>query len=1101
MFLKVFRASAGSGKTYTLAAEYIAKLLKHDVDLHREILAMTFTNKATTEMKERIMMRLFDISVHRGGDFTEKVLRLIGNIDEPVLAKRAGDALWAIVHDYDHFQVQTIDSFFQRMLTGLAHELGLSANYRVDINDTEAVTEAVDRMLSNLFTEENSKLLKWIRDYISTNLEDGNNWKISDKIRGFALNNVLTDSFQNYKDEYMDFLEDETRVGSFQASVRRQLSRTVDGGDIYEAVTGKAAELMHRLEEMNSNNEFDSGKYTLGYLRNASSGVFKAICKTVGAFLSFPETFVREKFRDDISLRDAACDFIDSLKGLLDDISALEYVQNSALFTLQTFNNLRLLGAISQNVDIVNAEHHRFLLPRTKWLFSRMVSSSDSPFIFEKIGTRLHHIMIDEFQDTARTQWNNIRKLLLENVSRGDSCLIVGDVKQSIYRFNGGDWSILANLEREVGVPIDSAPLKTNFRSKKRIVVFNNLFFLYAAKRMDGQFRTNVFQDIYNAEDTRQSWHDRENAGYVRACVCSGKEISALSEELDTPEEDFSLYAAIKKLHAKGIEYRDMAILVRWNSEAESVVNHFASVHPEIPLVSNEAFLLSSSPCVVVMVSALRWLANRADTASLVYCADVYQNKVHRRNLNIGIIAADVEKYVPAQLLENRESLLATPLYECILMISGYFGFDSNLSEESLPGQGLFISSFYDNILTFLKDSDGRINTFLKYWDENLVDKKIPSAEVNGITVVTVHKSKGLAYDTVLLPFCDWQLDKSRNQSNSYIWAKGADAPYNMLPPYPLSEKKEIANSTYSSDYEMELFQRRVDSVNMLYVAFTRAKSNLLFWSSDIPKTNSSDAGMHIGNLAGSVLSQIRDAEQEEISTTEQSFDKSEYVVDMHKDYSMYSFGEPYVDKKSDTESGAEIVSKDENPFEYNAEPLVLNMHTDRGHFDFLQSSEASRFICPDDVDDAREEYIKRGNALHWIYSQIRYRGDINIALQRAKHEGIVDADDIGEVQKFIEESMNNEYAKQWFSGEWTIYNECEIIAPAATAYAPPEVHRPDRVMKNKDEVIVVDYKFGTPKIEHRNQVGRYMELLTSMGHTNVRGYIWYLYSNKVVKV
>ena len=1084
-FLTIYRASAGSGKTHTLTVEYIARLLATENPCHRNILAMTFTNKATAEMKMRIMMRLFDISVGKNVEFMKDVLKFLPELDSNLLQKRAKAALIAIIHDYDHFLVQTIDSFFQRMLTSLAHELGLSANFRVEVNDAEVASLAVDAMLESLLHKPDKKLLNWIKEYVRKNLDDNGGWKIADNIKNFARQNVLGESFQKNKDSYMCFLEDESKVENFLQTIIKMRNSTDKGGGIYDKICREANELYEELQSINNHKHYDKGKYVSKFLGDNSKGTFKFPSKSVNVFLEIPESFTQEKYRDNDKIVSIGCCFINKFQMLVQTIMEMQYIRNSVDKTLDTFNNLRLLGVISQNIDTINTEHNRFLLSRTKWLFSQMVSKSDSPFVFEKMGTQLHHIMIDEFQDTARTQWENIKKLLLENVSKGESCLIVGDVKQSIYRFNGGDWSILANIGNEAGVPVSEHPLKTNYRSLRHIVEFNNSFFLKASEVMDDLRKDLHLLKIYERENTEQEFFKKENTGYVRCTLITDNDKDALYEGENEKLWEDSLFGQSTRLHDMNIAYSDMAILVRWNSEAEKIAEHFSNLHPEIPIVSQEAFMLSASPAVLTIISAMRWLCNKRDTVSLVYCADFFQNQIMKKNIPFSDITWNPQAMVPDELIYGRDILLSTPLYECALQLLKIFCLGNNNKNFTQDNHSAFLTCFFDEILNFLNDGNTELSQFLRHWDEVLSERKIPSAETDGINIVSIHKSKGLAYDTVLLPFCNWDIESPRINSDSYIWTTGVDSPYDALPSYPVRESHDLSFSTYANGYNMELFQRRVENINLLYVAFTRAKSNLLIWGKtkleQDPQKN-----FNTGYLLHKVFCN--------------GMSIAEKITSKDKDwYSVYEYGqEPFVSAIFEYKNYNK--EKSHNPFIYDVERLPTQMAPSESKFQFMQSSESRRFIkLIDDDAERQEDYIKKGNLYHRIFSEIHSAADVSDAILQVKHEGLINAKEEDAVSNFIRKCLEAPIVKGWFDGSWTVYNECEIICKLADGTV--EAKRPDRVMIKNDETVVIDYKFGKPQDEHKQQVGRYMELLRKMGCIKQRGYLWYVYDGKVIEV
>ena len=481
--LVVYKASAGSGKTFTLATEYI-KLLVQNPQSYRTILAVTFTNKATEEMKMRIISQLYGISQNLpdSTNYLEHIIRQTG-LSESQVIQRAGIALNLLLHNYNYFRVETIDTFFQSVLRNLARELDLTANLRIGLNDIQVEEQAVDRLIDNL--THTDVILQWILKYIMENISDNQSWNIISKVKQFGRT-IFRDYYKEQSDALKAKMNDEH---FFEAYTKQMRDIRQDSLDHMKAIGDEFFELL------------SSEGFSIEQLSNGRTGVAGFFLKLQAG--TFDESIVGKRVADcaedankwatkTSEHREAIIMSADSvlqpfLRRAMEERKHHWRLFKSADLTLRHLNQLRLLSSIEQKVRQLNEESNRFLLSDTQQLLHSLIQDSDSPFIFEKIGTRLEHVMIDEFQDTSTIQWQNFKVLLEECMSHMDTeNLIVGDVKQSIYRWRSGDWRLLNAIEREFPYSqqqLDIRNLTTNYRSQRGIIEFNNAFFTEAARQ------------------------------------------------------------------------------------------------------------------------------------------------------------------------------------------------------------------------------------------------------------------------------------------------------------------------------------------------------------------------------------------------------------------------------------------------------------------------------------------------------------------------------------------------------------------------------------------------------------------------------------------
>ena len=1048
--LTVYKASAGSGKTFTLATRCIALLLAAPASSYRHILAVTFTNKATAEMKERILGQLFGLSrgLPSSADYLDTIRPALPGLGDEEIRRRAADVLRRIVHDYDRFRVTTIDSFFQGVVTNMAHELGLSANFRVDINDTDVIDQAVDRLMAGL--QPNTAVLRWVIGYIRERIDDNRRWDITREVKRLARN-LLRERYLMLENRLRDALSDDEHLNGFRRKLRERDEAAADH------MESAARYLEEAMEERGLVfDAFSRGTALATYLRKLADGVPDAPTATVEAYLSTPEKWLRKADQKRPELV-AACE---ELRGILETVENFrrEYAQAHSNYVLTTANlgPLRLLGEIGRELTQINEEANRFMLAKVPILLNRLIGSDDAPFVFEKAGTTFLHVMIDEFQDTSTLQWRNFKTLLLENMSAGNSCLLVGDVKQSIYRFRGGDWGILAGIRKEFPRhPVDVQELTTNYRSQRRVIDFNNRFFARAAAILDELSPTEGDDRIATLyADVAQRCAADGDGGYVRVHFTDRRAGGDVGRPADDLRMD-DLEAQVRSLHAAGLPYSAMAVLVRWNKEAAALIDRFATDCPDVPLVSDEAFLLAASEAVQLLVHAMRYLADPTDTIALAFVA--------RHSSAAAADWAACEGDHPAALadtefISRREALLALPLYELQEELIRLFGLDRR------PGQAAYLMAYLDQVLAFLDDNPSDIRLFLEHWTDVLSGRSIPAAEVEGLRVLTIHKSKGLQFHTVLLPFCDWAIERDR--PDDLLWCEPAEAPYDELPLVPVPTRAMARESIYAADYEHEHFQRRIENLNLLYVAFTRAEKNLLVWTKGYanPKGTST------------ICDLIKKTLGEELDDTFES-------------------GVPV------STVGGRTCTDDGNRLTTRPEPLGIGFHTYPSRVAFRQSNRSQEFLAQAGDPDRRQgDYIDQGILLHKIFSALDTAADVDRVLDSFEAEGL-----LGEqirkdsLRHLICRRLSSPQTAPWFDGSWQLFREVAILSRDAGDRLL--VRRPDRVMVRDNKTIVVDFKFGKPREEHDAQVREYLGLLSDMGRPSPRGFLWYVFTNTVVEV
>ncbi|NCC09455.1 MAG: ATP-dependent helicase [Bacteroidia bacterium] len=1048
MELLVYKASAGSGKTFTLAVEYI-KLLIQNPKAYRQILAVTFTNKATAEMKERILSQLHGI--HIGDQASVPYLKKIEEetgLTNNEIRLAAGNALTAILHDYSRFRVETIDSFFQTVMRNLARELELSPNLNIELDNAQVLSDAVDSLIEKLGPK--SPVLAWLLDYIDERIADDKRWNVSDEVKNFGRN-IFDEGYIEKGDGLRERLKSPDSIKSYRKELK----------ELEKAALEQMAGFSERFEKeldgraLQPDDLKNSSKGIGSYFRKLKSGLIDEGVRnvTVEKCLESAENWTTKSS----SRRKEILELAESrLIPLLEDAERYRpknnKIVNSCRLSLQHLNKVQLLANIDEEVRLINREHNRFLLSDTNALLHRLVKEGDSSFVFEKIGTNIGHIMIDEFQDTSKMQWDNFKLLLIEGLSKGANSLIVGDVKQSIYRWRNGDWGILNGLKTRIGhFPIREKTLTTNRRSEARVIQFNNRVFEAAVTYLNGVHRQELGVDCDELQraysDVAQESPQTTERGYVKV------EFIEPDEELSYPEQTLKcLGEEVSRLLAADVKLNDIAILVRKNKNIPPIADYFDKVL-HLKVVSDEAFRLDASLAVNLLVMAVRYLSNPKDRAALAQLALSYRNEVLQEatDWNGLLLEEVIEQYLPKAFLEQQKQLALMPLYE--LFEELFVCFELSRIEQ----QEAYMFAFFDAVTTYVQNHSSDRDLFLTYWEETLCKKTIPSGEVEGIRIFSIHKSKGLEFHTVLLPFCDWKLENETN--NQLVWCVPEDQPFNGLDIVPVNYSSQMAESIYRPQYLNERLQLWVDNLNLLYVAFTRTGKNLIIWSKADQKRTMSEL---LSEALGMMM------RQEEADWDGRCYEVGELCA-----------------------SEVEKVKVSANCLTQQAEKIPVRMESIRPQIEFLQSNRSADFIKGVSEEESDNRFINRGQLLHTLFSAIEKEEDIDAAIEALLFEGVIGScEQAKEIRELTHQAFATPEVQTWYSGEWTLFNECAIIFREKGVL---QTRRPDRVMMKADEVVVVDFKFGKPKKKYNKQVEGYMALLRQMGYKNITGYLWYV--------
>jgi ATP-dependent exoDNAse (exonuclease V) beta subunit len=1068
MTLQVFKASAGSGKTYRLVLEYL-KLAISGEFRHRYILAVTFTNKATAEMKERILRHLDDLASDRETPVLKDLMAETG-LTEHELRIKARNTLRNLLFDYNRFSVSTIDKFTQKVLKAFNREIGVNPNYEVELDSELLVSEAVDRMVSEIGSNHN--LRKWLEDFIEEKIRNGKNFTVENDLKKLGRE-LFKERLQIHLPELSDFF---SKPGN-----DRDYLRMLNG--ISHGFENNLARMAKELVETYRKRGFSTDDFSYkqqgiaGFLEKTANGTIPpSIPQRALKAAETPEAWIAGKTHDSGKLAELVREKL--LPGWQKMKNYFE-LHSRDYFTAKSIHSqwytLAVMLDLNQEISKLGREKGILPIAGSNLLLKRIINGNETPFVYERTGNQFHHFLIDEFQDTSTLQWENFRPLISNALAAGYKNMVVGDAKQSIYRWRNSDWTIIADqvFNDFPGFDIKTELLGTNFRSRDNIIDFNNDFFGHLAqsvarydkagpvKEPASAILGRIYRDVVQEKENRSE----KRGGFVR--------ITRLHNDDETFAE-MSLYHLpyqVKELFEKGFRPADIAILVRKNDQGEKIVRHFQEIAgtPEfrdynMKIVSGESFFLKTSPSVNFIILLLRYLTGRDDTLTKAMILHIYRNHIlPSRNKNALNCADELPAavYVPGANTENdfsetmeplllsvRKEISTSSIDEIIIRICAVFGLFGLGNELS------FLQTFIDKASDVKKNSAGNIPEFLDWWDEKGVEAAIsPNEETEAIRLLTIHKSKGLQFEAVLIPFLDWEII---DKNEKIIWCEPQAPPFSRVPVVPVVYGPGLANTIFEKAYYIEMINLLVDNLNLIYVAFTRAISLL---SVNLPIESG-------GNKISSFM-------EEALKMT-----ATKYGIESRKGDSLeYVFGDlPHFAKKN---SKREITGWD--AWSFNDFSGRLKIRT--GQEEFLVRDEWGR---------SRKN---SGRIIHHILSRIKTADETDQAIKEALGAGMIFEGEEEAIARQIRQMTSHPVAGEWFTGKWKVMTETSLLTPRAT-------WRPDRMMFSEQKAIVVDFKSGMERKEsHRLQVKMYAETLKQAGFSDVSGYIWYIRENDLVKI
>ena len=1065
----VYKSSAGSGKTYTLVKEYL-KIILQDPHKIRNILAITFTNAAAAEMKERVIEALGDISSLAGKDENQwqgkgkgllDIIRNETDLQPHEIIRRAQLALTLILHNYSDFSISTIDSFVHRVIRSFAFDLRLPLNFDVELDQKQLLRQAVDILVSRAGS--NPDLTRLLVQFIEHRTDEEKSHYIEYDIINMA-ENLMDEKGSVYVERLKNISLDEF------GKIHRQLEDHIKAFE--ESVSKLAANALKIIE----NSGVNEGMFFYG--AKGLPGFFRKLVKGDIAKGLMPNSYVVKTIEEDkwtSGKADAAgVAAIDNISGQLKDI--FFQIANIAADGLETYTvqglvkqnifPMAVLSELEKVIDEIKSENSVLPISDFNKKISEIVAVETAPFIYERIGERFQHYMIDEFQDTSGLQWQNLLPLVDNSLASGNMNLVVGDGKQAIYRWRNGDVEQFASLPqipsnikaqaRELWQATlqrnyNEKNLDTNFRSRQEVVKFNNSFFEFAKELLP-----KGLDKIYQGQE--QKFRDDKPGGFIQMEFVAQDVYTELKYEELTRHRILDI---IIDLQEKNHPLSDITILCRSNIQASEAARFL--LENGLNVISSESLLLNQSPRVNFIISLMKLLNNPADNAAYV---EFLQFLVKNRKISTGLHDAlhalkahqtgNTKDEFSLETLEKflQQQGITFSFRNCIHM--GFYELAETILRSFLPKKPIdpFVAFFMDVVYDYSNKFVASVSGFLEWWEENASKFSVVVPEgVDAVQVMTIHKSKGLQFPVVIYPFADKGFSKL---SKNGEWVELENLPG----PEPLDVawiriSKALQETRFEEIYTEEQGKTLLDTLNMMYVAFTRAVDKLFVFSKYPGKTSGGD---NVPTLLVNFL-QHRQVFREE--------------------QDIYSFGENHITERESLTHG-----RLNDAFAEVFEEYLSTPWTEKVSIRSLQAEKKA------DIQVA--ESSERGSMIHEIMEKINSLDDVEKILHQMLQSGQLDENEKDTLQKRILLVLKDPAIEPWYTAGLDARNECGMYDDKGNFY------RADRVVLQQNCAVIIDYKTGMPYSGHKRQIEKYASVIKQMRYSDIKKYIVYIDKGKI---
>lgn len=1055
----IYDASAGSGKTYTLVKEYLKIiLLAAKNDAYRNILAITFTNKAVHEMKSRVVESLSEFASETP---SEKALQLMQNIHAETnlslidIQAKAKSIIKNLIHNYAAFDISTIDKFTHKVIRAFAHDLNLPITFEVSLDTENLLTEAVDAIIAQ--AGEDEILTNLLVDFTMEKTDEDKSWDVSREIMDtgrMILNENNREEITHFNTKTItEFVEIKAKLGA--------LSKEIEDETV--ALADEALALIDK-------NGIDLKSFSAGHFpRHLVSIQERKFNPANKMYSEVDDIKINKTAKDSASIET----IIPDLLSLLSEVYQKFEKRNFYEAFLKNITPLSLLNTVSNELAKIQKEQNILSIAEFNKLINEQIQNQPAPFIYERLGERYKHFFMDEFQDTSEMQWQNLIPLidnaLVSEDLQGErgSLMLVGDPKQSIYRWRGGKAEQFIALSKDKN-PFNNPDKKaftldTNYRSYSEVIDFNNDFFQFLSK----EFVNEDYKDLY-LNHSRQKTNNKKG-GFVSISFLPKIEEEELDED-SLDKNELYLEATFKKIEeakTNGFKNKDIVILTRKKSQGTAIANYLTE--NGISILSSESLLIGASSEVQCVINILRYLKNSNDQEAkanfLYYLANNQQDQLEIHDFIAQGIGHRNEKDFQTWLMQfgldfSFENSRKKSLYEATEIIirkmispptpkGGVAKPEPcNRQRASAPPSGAggaYIQYFLDIVLERDIKNQAGISDFLNYWDKNGEKLSIPSPEGNdAVRIMTIHKSKGLEFPVVIFPFAEEDFSRGPKEK---IWLN-ADEEIVGLPKALVdkSSKVEGYGADASQIYNQKKQEDLLDTVNVLYVALTRAEEQLHV----ISAMNIKKDGALPKNLSSFFIEFLQDKGFEETKLN-------------------YEFGNPEklsVDNKKvkETQTIPQVAA-------------TLNPKN-------IKIAQRESVMW----NTKQQNAIEYGNTIHEILSFVKTKNDIDLAISKAIENGLIVFNQKEEVSKTIHEIVNHHDLEDFFSAGMKVLNEQTIIQKEGNLVKPDRM-----VLNSSNEIYLLDYKTGSHLPKYQVQLENYQKAIEDMGFKVIKKSLIYI--------
>jgi ATP-dependent exoDNAse (exonuclease V) beta subunit len=1052
MSFTVYRSSAGSGKTFTLVKEYLKIALTDTQDppkAFRRILAITFTNKAASEMKDRIIRALKDLSsddhtkIPAGSAMLLNILMEETSFSPDVLRERAASVLKAILHNYSDFAIGTIDSFVHKVVRSFAFDLKLPVNFDIELDANKLLGEAVNILISKIGEDE--QLTNILVEFAEAKAEEEKSWHIEKDLNELAR--------ELLKEEGALHIAKLKGLGIPEfISIRKKMQEALLAFERNLSAKGEEAVALIKSKQLDHNVFFQKGSGVYKYFENI------ALLKKKHDF--DPNSYVIKTVMEDkwpsgeATSSDIAA--IDVIKGRLTELyhgiqeSLEKGISRYRLFQMlnKKIYSLAVLNEIEKVLEEYKKENAILHISEFNKLIAEIVFEEPVPFIYERLGERYSNYLIDEFQDTSILQWQNLLPLVDNALSEEQFTMLVGDGKQAIYRWRGGDVAQFADLpsirgfednrviqERESSLKrhYKSQFLGSNYRSKIEIIAFNNTLYRKLSESLPEEHRR-----IY--DKLEQNGNPKNTGGGISIEFFAG-------EKSDQQEAHRQRVAALTvSLLTEGYRYGDMAVLTRTNLEGNELASFL--IKKGIPVLSNDSLLLRHSSAVNFLAAVFRLLNNANDDIAkaemILFLSQKKQGASLEKDLAHSGNNSSFHKWLEESRFEFRpRALLKLPLYQLTEELLRIFHLDTKPDP--------YIIFFLDEILAFSNGRDSSLAGWVLHWEDR--KEKASAIVPNGIdavNILTIHRAKGLEYPVVILPLVESVVKPGK----STFWI---DLDEELVPEFKtgiVANTKALEETNYAALYTEEQFRTQLDNLNLLYVATTRPEERLYILCGNWKKESKPTGD----------FSTMMNWYCNETQTTPDEHGRITIAGGEH----------------------STLIRK-----EKDRKPTPLNAFISTDWQEKIRIRSASREVWSEEQQKKQDT----GLVIHTILSRIKTSSDLEPALFSVHAEGLIDSDELPAIRILLDQVLNHPTLLPFFAEGLNVKNEAEILLPDGTAF------RPDRIVYTPDKTVIIDYKTGKETSSHHDQVENYALILSEMGERSIEKYLVYTDEMRVVRV